>query len=49
MDILVENVNVELLRDQRNKLLNFLNPSDEILGLINLLDSMLDIAEEYES
>lgn len=45
MNILVENVSVELLRAQRTKLLNFLNPSDEILGLIHLLDHMLDKAE----
>jgi hypothetical protein len=47
MNILVENVNVDLLRAQRNKLLEFLNPSDEINGLINLLDYMLDVAEGY--
>ena len=45
MNILVENVNVDLLRAQRNKLLDFLNPSDEIQGLIHLLDHMLDKAE----
>ena len=49
MNILVEKVNVDLLRAQRNKLLEFLNPSDEIIGLINLLDYMLDVAEERES
>mgnify|MGYP000630168777 CR=1 FL=1 len=37
MNILVENVSVELLRAQRTKLLDFLNPSDEIQGLIHLL------------
>ena len=47
MNLLVENVNVDLLRAQRNKLLEFLNPSDEIIGLINLLDYMLDVAEGY--
>ena len=47
MNILVENVNVDQLRAQRNKLLEFLNPSDEITGLINLLDYMLDVAEGY--
>jgi hypothetical protein len=47
MNILVENVNVDLLRAQRNKLLEFLNPSDEITGLINLLDYMLYVAEGY--
>lgn len=45
MNILVENVNVELLRAQRTKLLNFLNPSEEIRGLIHLLDHMLIKAE----
>lgn len=48
MNILVENVSVELLRTQRNQLLDFLNPSDEIQGLIHLLDHMLDVAEGYE-
>jgi hypothetical protein len=47
MNILVKNVNVDLLRAQRAKLLDFLNPSDEITGLINLLDYMLDVAEGY--
>ena len=47
MNILVENVNVDKLRAQRNKLLDFLNPSEEITGLINLLDYMLDVAEGY--
>ena len=45
MNILVENVSVELLRAQQTKLLEFLNPSDEIQGLIHLLDHMLDKAE----
>ena len=45
MNILVENVSVDLLRAQRTKLLDFLNPSDEIQGLIHLLDHMLDKAE----
>ena len=45
MNILVENVSVELLRAQRTKLLDFLNPGDEVQGLIHLLDHMLDKAE----
>jgi len=45
MNILVENVSVDLLRAQRAKLLDFLNPSDEIQGLIHLLDHMLDKAD----
>jgi hypothetical protein len=45
--IVVERVNINQLRAQRNKLLEFLNPSDEITGLINLLDYMLDVAEGY--
>ena len=45
--IVVERVNIDKLRAQRNKLLEFLNPSDEITGLINLLDYMLDVAEGY--
>lgn len=48
MDILIKNVDVNQLRAQRNKLLDFLNPSDEILGLINLVDYMLDVAEDHE-
>ena len=48
MNILVENVSVELLRGQRAKLLDFLNPSEEIQGLINMLDHMLDKAEDAE-
>ena len=45
--IVLERVNINQLRAQRNKLLEFLNPSDEITGLINLLDYMLDVAEGY--
>ena len=45
MNILVVNVDVELLRAQRAELLDFLNPSFEIKGLIHLLDHMLDKAE----
>ena len=45
MNILADNVDVELLRAQRTKLLNCLNPSDEIKELIYLLDYMLDKAE----
>ena len=48
MDILVEDVDIAELRKQRDKLLDFLNPSDEILGLINLLNYMLDVAEDHE-
>mgnify|MGYP006157683167 FL=1 len=44
MNILADNVDVELLRAQRTKLLNCLNPSDEIKELIYLLDYMLDKA-----
>jgi len=46
MNLLIKNVDVTLLRRQRNKLLEFINPSEELIGLINLLDNMLDIAEE---
>ena len=49
MNLLVKNVNVTLLRRQRNKLLEFINPSEELTGLINLLDNMLDVAEGRES
>ena len=44
MNILVENVDVELLRAQRTKLLNCLYLSDEIKELICMLDYMLDKA-----
>jgi|TARA_B110000908_G_scaffold134452_1_gene158918 hypothetical protein len=49
MNLLVKNVDVTLLRRQRNKLLEFINPSEELTGLINLLDNMLDVAEGRES
>ena len=48
MNILVEDVDIAELRKQRDKLLDFLNPSDEILGLINLLNYMLSETEDYE-
>lgn len=48
MNLLIKNVDVTLLRRQRNKLLEFLNPSEELTGLINLLDNMLDVAEGRE-
>ena len=49
MNLLIKNVDVTLLRRQRNKLLEFINPSEELTGLINLLDNMLDVAEGRES
>ena len=49
MNLLVKNVDITLLRRQRNKLLEFINPSEELTGLINLLDNMLDVAEGRES
>jgi len=49
MNILIKNVDITLLRRQRNKLLEFINPSEELTGLINLLDNMLDVAEGRES
>jgi len=45
--IVVERVSTKQLRAQRNKLLEFINPSEEIEGLIALLDHMLDIAEGF--
>ena len=45
--IVVERVNIKQLRAQRNKLLEFIIPSEEIEGLIALLDHMLDIAEGF--
>ena len=47
MNILVENVDVELLRAQRTKLLNCLNPSDEIKRLIYLVDCMIDVEMQF--
>lgn len=46
-DILVKNIDVALLRKQRNYLLNEVGEgtSDEIDGIINLLDWMLDEAD----
>jgi len=46
--IVVEKVCIKQLRAQRNKLLEFINPSEEIEGLINLLDYMLDKGEGFE-
>jgi len=46
--IVVERVCIKQLRAQRNKLLEFINPSEEIEGLINLLDHMLDVAEGFD-
>ena len=48
MNLLIKNVDVTLLRRQRNRLLEFLNPSEELTGLIHLLDNMLDVAEGRE-
>ena len=45
--IVVKRVCIKQLRAQRNKLLEFINPSEEIEGLINLLDHMLDVAEGF--
>ena len=46
--IVVKRVCIKQLRAQRNKLLEFINPSEEIEGLINLLDHMLDVAEGFD-
>ncbi len=45
--ILVENVDIELLREQRDFLLKTFESGayQEIDGLVNLLDEMLDYAE----
>ena len=50
-DILVRNIDFELLYEQRKAVLsccfsNKLIPTDVIEGIIGLLDSMLDAAEE---
>jgi hypothetical protein len=49
-DIYIKNVNVKLLRKQRNFLLELDKKeiAPEAQGLINLLDYMLDKAEGYE-
>lgn len=48
-DIFVKNVDIELLREQRNFLLEKFEAGTNDLsdGLVNLLDEMLDIAEGY--
>lgn len=52
MEITVPNVNIALLKQQRNHLLsltrlsiNVSGENDELEGVISLLDAMLDIAE----
>lgn len=45
--LLIRNVDVALLRRQRDHLLT-LPPSDELTGLVNLLDHMLDVAEGFD-
>ena len=48
-DILVKNVDIELLRTQRDYLLTTYGDSkEELAGIINLLDYMLDVAEGFE-
>ena len=48
-DINVQNIDVDLLREQRDYLLKLqdVNAVDEIQGIINLLDAMLDNAEGF--
>ena len=52
--IVVPNVNIDLLRKQRDWLIEHVddipqqNQLEEGQGIINLLDAMLDIAEGYE-
>ena len=41
------NVDIKLLKAQRDVLLDIDNPHPEIDGLINFLDSLLDIAHGY--
>lgn len=49
-NILVENVDVDLLREQRDYLLKKFEAgtNDNIDGLVNLLDDMLDYAEGFK-
>lgn len=49
-NIYVKNVDIELLRKQRDFLLiNFKDKGNSnVNGLVNLLDNMLDIAEGYK-
>jgi len=57
MDILVEDISVDLLREQRDELLKLIGDAqgihtgrykvEKIDGLINLLDYMLDVAEGF--
>lgn len=48
-DIMVENVDVNLLRKQYQALVNLMDTvsNDELNGLVNLLETMLDIAEGH--
>jgi len=52
--IIVDNVDVDLLRQQRDTVLNDIHwdfksneTKGKLQGLVNLLDNMLDIAENY--
>lgn len=55
MNILVENMNVDLLREQRDELLKLVLAAidltgykiEKINGVIHLLDYMLDVAEGF--
>jgi len=52
--IIVDNVDVDMLRQQRDTVLNDIHwdfksneTKGKLQGLVNLLDNMLDIAENY--
>ena len=47
VDILVPNVDVYLLREQRDGLIECGETGEWVEGLLNILDAMLDIAEGY--
>lgn len=53
-DINIKNINIEMLRDQRDHLVSIANqdaknghPDNHIDGIINMMDAMLDVAEQY--
>ena len=49
-DIFVKNIDIDLMREQRNWLLETFEAgtNDNADGLVNMLDEMLDIAEGHK-
>ncbi len=46
--ITIDMVDIDLLREQRDFLFNKATAGEEISGILNLLDHMLDVAEGYK-